>query len=94
MGNIVEIEPRQPGTNQSAVGAIVHVNMPTVTRSVQVGGGHASGRSGFLAGVGNGPRSASGGRTEIGARPTASSPTTGHRRAWRQAAKYWYPPEG
>ena len=50
MGNWLEIELQQKGINRNAVGATVTVKSgnETRTRKVQVGGGHASGSSGFI----------------------------------------------
>ncbi|UUP17224.1 CRTAC1 family protein [Nitratireductor thuwali] len=58
-GNFVAIELAQKGPNRNAVGALVSVKIGTrtVNRTVQVGGGHASGRTGFVhAGVGTSER--------------------------------------
>jgi len=50
MGNWLEIELQQKGVNRNAVGATITVKSgnETRTRKVQVGGGHASGSSGFI----------------------------------------------
>ncbi|QKV17484.1 FG-GAP repeat domain-containing protein [Oricola thermophila] len=50
MGNWLEIELRQKGVNRNAIGATITVKSgnETRTRRVQVGGGHASGSSGFI----------------------------------------------
>lgn len=50
MGNWLQIELRQPKANRFAVGALVTVKTGNESRirKVQVGGGHASGRLGFL----------------------------------------------
>ena len=49
-GNWLEIELRQKGANRNAVGASVSVKTGNTTRvrSIQVGGGHASGKAGFV----------------------------------------------
>ena len=60
MGNFVAIELSQKDANLNAVGALIYVKSGTQTyvRSVQVGGGHASGHSGFIhVGVGTAERS-------------------------------------
>ena len=51
MGNWVKIELDNGKINPSAVGALISVRTGTrtQTRRIQVGGGHASGRSGFCA---------------------------------------------
>ena len=50
MGNWLEIELQQSGANRNAVGATILVKSGNETRvrKVQVGGGHASGHSGFI----------------------------------------------
>ena len=50
MGNWLEIELAQDGPNRDAVGARISVKSGNETRvrAVQVGGGHASGRLGFV----------------------------------------------
>ncbi|MEZ5870517.1 MAG: CRTAC1 family protein [Nitratireductor sp.] len=50
MGNWLEIELRQKGANRNAVGASISVKTgnTTRTRNIQVGGGHASGKAGFV----------------------------------------------
>ncbi|MDH3234755.1 MAG: CRTAC1 family protein [Alphaproteobacteria bacterium] len=50
LGNWLAIELRQPSPNRNAVGARVSVRVGnrTLTRIVQVGGGHASGRAGWV----------------------------------------------
>ena len=50
MGNWLGIELRQEGPNRDAVGATLSIKSgnETRTRTVQVGGGHASGRLGFI----------------------------------------------
>ncbi|MCB1498866.1 MAG: CRTAC1 family protein [Bauldia sp.] len=50
LGNWLEIELFQPGPNRNAVGAHISVKTGThvMTRAVEVGGGHASGHSGFI----------------------------------------------
>ncbi|BCH22543.1 CRTAC1 family protein [Mesorhizobium sp. L-8-3] len=100
MGNFVEIELQQPGANQNAVGALVYVKYGTrtVTRSVQVGGGHASGHAGFLhVGVGTAERAEirvkwPDGEWSPPYRVFANNFVIVGRGA--KAAKYWYPPEG
>jgi len=49
-GNWLQIELRQPGVNQRAVGATVSIKTGNhnQTRRIRVGGGHASGSSGFI----------------------------------------------
>lgn len=50
MGNWLGIELRQEGQNRDAVGAVLSIKSgnETRTRTIQVGGGHASGRLGFV----------------------------------------------
>ena len=50
MGNWLQIELRQNGTNRNAVGATVLVKSGNETRlrKIQAGGGHASGHAGFI----------------------------------------------
>ena len=50
MGNWLEIKLNQPNPNRNAVGAkiAVKIGQRTLIRSVQVGGGHASGHSGWV----------------------------------------------
>ncbi len=50
LGNWLEVELAQPGTNRNAVGARISVKLgnQTITRVISVGGGHASGQSGFV----------------------------------------------
>ena len=50
MGNWIEIKLAQPNPNRNAVGARIAVKTGTrtMTRMVQVGGGHASGHVGFI----------------------------------------------
>ena len=50
MGNWLEIELQQNGINRNAVGATILVKSGNDTRlrKVQIGGGHASGHSGFV----------------------------------------------
>ncbi|MCB1427789.1 MAG: VCBS repeat-containing protein [Nitratireductor sp.] len=49
-GNWLEIELRQNGANRNAVGASISVKTGNTTRmrKIQVGGGHASGKAGFV----------------------------------------------
>ncbi|BCH22541.1 hypothetical protein MesoLjLb_23260 [Mesorhizobium sp. L-8-3] len=89
----------QPGANQNAVGALDHVKYGTrtVTRSVQVGGGHASGHAGFLhVGVGAAERAEirvkwPDGEWSPPYRVFANNFVIVGRGA--NAARYWYPPE-
>jgi len=50
MGNWLQLELSQSGENRNAVGATVAIKtgVPSQIRKVQVGGGHASGASGFI----------------------------------------------
>lgn len=50
MGNWLQIELRQNGTNRNAVGATILVKSGNETRlrKIQAGGGHASGHAGFI----------------------------------------------
>ncbi len=59
LGNWLKIMLRQPGPNRDAVGALVQARIgdEVVTRRVQAGGGHASGRLGWVhLGLGTAPR--------------------------------------
>jgi hypothetical protein len=49
LGNWLEVELAQPGANRNAVGARISVKIGnrTMTRTIEVGGGHASGQAGF-----------------------------------------------
>jgi hypothetical protein len=101
MGNFIEIELDQPHmSNGNAVGALIYVKSGTrtVTRSVAVGGGHASGHSGFVhVGVGTAERSEirvkwPDGEWSPPYRVFANNFVIVERGA--PAAKYWYPPRG
>ena len=50
MGNWLQIELAQHGSNRNAVGATIAIKtgVPSQIRRIQVGGGHASGESGFV----------------------------------------------
>jgi hypothetical protein len=50
LGNWIAVELSQPGVNRDAVGARISVKTGnhTMTRTVEVGGGHASGQMGFV----------------------------------------------
>ncbi len=50
LGNWLEVELYEPGNNRNSVGAKVSVKIGnhTMTRTVEVGGGHASGQAGFV----------------------------------------------
>ncbi len=50
LGNFLEVELAEPDTNRNAVGARISVKTGnhTMTRTVAVGGGHASGQAGFV----------------------------------------------
>jgi hypothetical protein len=50
LGNWIEVELNEPGANRNAVGARISVKTGnrTMTRTIEVGGGHASGQSGFV----------------------------------------------
>lgn len=50
MGNWVEVEIGQDGPNRNAIGATISIKVgnQTITRKVDVGGGHASGHTGFI----------------------------------------------
>ncbi len=99
MGNFVEIELQQPAPNQNAVGALISVKAGnnTYNRTVQVGGGHASGHSGFVhVGVGTAERAEvrvkwPDGEWSAPYRVFANNFVLIGREA--KAARYWYPPE-
>jgi hypothetical protein len=98
-GNFVAIELRQPGANRNAVGALVAVKSGTRTfnRMVQVGGGHASGASGFVhVGIGTAERA------EIRIKWPDGEWSPPYRvfgnnfvqiERGARAARYWYPPQ-
>lgn len=50
LGNWVAVELSQPGANRDAIGARISVKTGnrTVTRTIEIGGGHASGQLGFV----------------------------------------------
>ena len=59
LGNFVEVALRQKGPNRDAIGAKMAIKLgaATITRTVQIGGGHASGALGFVhAGLGTAER--------------------------------------
>lgn len=99
MGNWVEIEVGQKGANRNAVGATISIKIgnQTVTRKVDVGGGHASGHAGFIhAGLGTAERA----EIRIHWPDGGWSPT--YRvfannfviiRRGEDEARYWYPPQ-
>lgn len=99
MGNWLKIELQQPGSNRNAVGALVTVKSgnATRTRTVRVGGGHASGQAGFVH-VGTGVAE----RAEIRIKWPDESWSAPFRvfannhvviRRGEDAARYWYPPQ-
>ncbi|KFB08871.1 FG-GAP repeat domain-containing protein [Nitratireductor basaltis] len=58
-GNFVAVELAQKGANRNAVGALISIKIGTrtVNRTIQLGGGHASGHAGFIhAGLGTSER--------------------------------------
>ena len=50
LGNFVEVKLTQKGANRDAIGAklAVKIGAKTLNRTIQVGGGHASGTAGFV----------------------------------------------
>jgi hypothetical protein len=98
MGNFLAVELGQPGSNRNAVGALLYVKSGTRTfvRSIQVGGGHASGHSGFVhVGLGTAERA------EIRVRWPDGEWSPPYRvfannfviiRRGAAEAAYWYPP--
>jgi hypothetical protein len=50
LGNWLEVELSEPGVNRNAVGALISVKIGnrTMTRTIEVGGGDASGQAGFV----------------------------------------------
>ncbi|WP_421858539.1 FG-GAP repeat domain-containing protein [Oricola sp.] len=99
MGNWLEIELAQKGANRNAIGATVLVKSgnETRTRKVRVGGGHASGASGFIH-VGTGVAE----RAEIRVQWPDGEWSAPYRvfannfvviRKGADEAQYWYPPE-
>ena len=99
MGNIVAIELEQPAPNGNAVGALISVKAgnSTFNRTVQAGGGHASGHAGFVhVGVGTAERAEirvkwPDGEWSAPYRVFANNFVLIGREA--KAARYWYPPE-
>ncbi|APH74052.1 CRTAC1 family protein [Aquibium oceanicum] len=99
MGNFVAIELEQPAPNGNAVGALISVKAgnSTFNRTVQAGGGHASGHTGFVhVGVGTAERAEirvkwPDGEWSAPYRVFANNFVLIGREA--KAARYWYPPE-
>ncbi|QDY99824.1 VCBS repeat-containing protein [Nitratireductor mangrovi] len=99
MGNFLAVELSQPGPNRNAVGALVSVKAGnnTYNRTVQVGGGHASGHAGFVhVGLGTAERAQvrvkwPDGEWSAPYRVFANNFVLIGREA--NAARYWYPPE-
>lgn len=98
MGNWLGIELRQEGWNRDAVGAVLSIKSgnETRTRTVQVGGGHASGHLGFVH-VGLGVAE----RAEIRIRWPSGDWSAGYRvfannflmiDKGSSNVRYWYPP--
>ncbi len=99
MGNWLQIELQQQGANRDAVGASVTIKSGNDTRirKVQVGGGHGSGKLGFLhVGLGTAERA------EIRIKWPDGSWSAPYRvfannfvviRRGDETARYWYPPE-
>lgn len=98
-GNFVSIELHQDGANSDAVGALISVKCGnnTYNRTVQVGGGHASGHAGFVhVGIGTAERA------EIRIKWPDGDWSPPYRvfgnnfvriERGADAARYWYPPE-
>jgi len=99
MGNWLQIELRQDDINRDAIGAtmLIKTGNHTQSRRVFVGGGHASGRLGFVhVGLGTAERAVVRIRWPDGAwsadyRVFANSFVVIPRSA--EKAKYWYPPQ-
>lgn len=99
MGNWLQIELRQDEVNVDAVGALISVKTgnETRTRTIQVGGGHASGRLGFEhVGIGTAERA------EVRIKWPDGEWSAPYRvfannfvviRRGEDHARYWYPPE-
>ena len=99
MGNWLEIELQQEGGNRDSIGATITVKSgnDTRTRTVQVGGGHASGQLGFVH-VGTGTAE----RAEIRVKWPDGEWSPPYRvfannfvviKRGADGASYWYPPE-
>ncbi len=98
MGNFVDVELVQDGGNRGAVGALVSVKWGnnTSNKTVQVGGGHASGHAGFVhIGVGTAERA------EVRIKWPDGEWSPSYRvfannfvqiRRGTDSARYWYPP--
>lgn len=99
MGNFVSIELVDDMPNREAVGAVISVKIGTrtVNRTVQVGGGHASGRIGFVhVGLGTSERAAIRVRWPDGewsAPYRVFADNFVQIRRGAAEARYWYPPE-
>lgn len=99
MGNWTELEIGEDGPNRNAVGATISIRIGnrTVTRKVEVGGGHASGHSGFIhAGLGTAERAEIRIQWPDGSwsptyRVFANNFVIIHR--GDEEARYWYPPQ-
>lgn len=97
-GNFVSVELVQDGPNREGVGALISVRIGarTVNRTVQIGGGHASGHVGFThVGVGTSERAAirvkwPDGEWSAPYRVFANNFVQIRRGA--PEARYWYPP--
>lgn len=98
-GNFVAVELAQDGANRNAVGALVSLRWGarTLNRTVQVGGGHASGRLGFLHfGIGTAERATirvkwPDGEWSAPYRVFANNFV--HLARGAADVRYWYPPE-
>ena len=99
MGNWLQVELSQKGTNRDAIGATILVKSgnQTRTRKVRVGGGHASGSAGFIH-VGTGVAE----RAEIRVQWPDGEWSAPYRvfannfvviRRDADEAQYWYPPQ-
>ncbi|MEQ9571974.1 MAG: FG-GAP-like repeat-containing protein, partial [Nitratireductor sp.] len=99
MGNFLAVELSQPEPNRHAVGALISVKAGnnTYNRTVQVGGGHASGHAGFVhVGLGTAERAQvrikwPDGEWSAPYRVFANNFVLIARET--DAARYWYPPE-
>lgn len=99
-GNWIKIELQESGANPSAVGATIQVKTGnlTQTRKVEIGGGHASGQTGFIhVGLGVAERAAIRIKWPNGDWSTSIRAFANNHVVIKKGAStpiYWYPPQG
>lgn len=100
LGNWIEIELRQDGANRFAVGSTISIKLGTrtITRKIEIGGGHASGKIGFVhAGLGVAERAQIRVRWPDGEWSAPYRAFANNFVVLRRGADdltYWYPPQG